>query len=107
MDRTKVFGIHGEGRTLCLSCAERIYGDSLEMYVSSGVIQILSDEEGPLFAGKGLLCDECLDWIFPPERTEDSWWLVDPDPEEHRRLLAPFANFLETLEIDAMSLRNM
>ena len=107
MDQSKGYGIQSEGRSLCLSCAERIYGNSLEMYVSSGVIQILSDQERPLYASNGLLCDECLNWIFPPENAEDLWWRVDPDPEEHRRLLAPFANFLETLEIDAMSLRNI
>jgi hypothetical protein len=107
MDRTKVYGIHGEGRNLCLSCAEKIYGSSLEMYVDTGELQILSDQERPQYASEGLLCDECLGWIFPPEKAEDRWWLVEPDPEEHRRLLAPFASFLETLEIDAMSLREV
>jgi poly(3-hydroxyalkanoate) synthetase len=107
MDQTKVYGIQGEGRNLCLSCAERIYGNSLEMYMNSGVIQILGDQERPRYASKGLLCDECLNWIFAPEQTEDSWWLVDPDPVEHLRLLAPFADFLETLQVDALDLRNI
>jgi hypothetical protein len=60
-----------------------------------------------MYASKGLLCDDCSSWIFPPDRTADTWWLVDPEPEEHLRLLAPFADYLETLQIDAMNLRNI
>jgi hypothetical protein len=107
MDQSKILGIQGEGRTLCLSCAERIYGNSLDMYVNSGDIQLLSESDRPTHAIKGLLCDECLAWIFSPEKAEDSWWLVDPDPAEHLRLLAPFADFLETLQVDAVDLRNI
>jgi hypothetical protein len=103
---TKVYGIHGEGRILCQSCAERLYGNSLEMYLAAGDIQRFSESDRPTYARQGLHCDDCSSWIFPPDKTEDSWWLVEPDPEEHLRLLAPFANFLETLQIDAMNLRS-
>ena len=107
MISTKVFGIHGEGLNLCQSCAERRYGNSLEMYLTAGEIQSIHEENRPEYASKGLLCDDCSSWIFPPERTEDLWWLIDPDPEEHLRLLAPFADFLETFQIDTFNLRNL
>jgi hypothetical protein len=107
MDQSKGYGIQGEGRSLCLSCAERIYGNSLDLYVKSSQIQILGDEDRLTYASKGLLCDECLHWIFPSQKTEESWWLVEPDPEEHLRLLSPFADFLETLQVDAMNLRSI
>ncbi len=100
-----VNGIHGEGQDLCLTCAEKIYGNSLEMYVSAGEIQLLHDQDRPAYTSRGLLCDECLNWIFSPDKTEDPWWLEDPDPEERIRLLAPFADFLETLQVDASNLR--
>jgi hypothetical protein len=107
MNNTEVYGIHGEGRILCQSCAERIYGISLESYLSAGEIESFSESDRPRYAAKGLLCDDCYNWIFRPDRTVDPWWLVDPDPEEHLRLLAPFADFLETLQIDTMNLRNI
>jgi hypothetical protein len=106
MIHTKVYGIHGEGRILCRSCAERLYGNSLEMYLSARDIQGFSESDRPTYARQGLLCDDCSSWIFQPDRTEDPWWRLEPGPEEHLRLLAPFANFLETLQIDAMNLRN-
>ena len=107
MINTKVYGIYGEGRILCQSCAERLYGNSLEMYVTAGDLQRFSESDRPTYAGKGLLCDDCSSWIFQPDQTEDPWWLIDPHPEEHLRLLAPFADFLETLQIDVMNLRNL
>ena len=107
MISTKVYGIQGEGWSLCQSCAERVYGNSLEMYLATGALRKYSENDRPTYAGKGLLCDDCSSWIFPPDRTENPWWLVDPDPEEYLRLLAPFADFLETLQIDAMNLRNI
>ena len=107
MIKSKVYGIHGEGRILCQSCAERLYGNSLEMYLTAGEIQRFSESDRPTYASKGLLCDDCYSWIFRPDRTENPWWLADPDPEEHLRLLAPFADFLETLKIDTMNLRNI
>jgi hypothetical protein len=51
---TKVYGIHGEGRILCPSCAERLYGSSLEMYLSAGEIQRFSESDRPTYASKGL-----------------------------------------------------
>lgn len=107
MDQPKIYGIQGEGRSLCLDCAERVYGNSLDLYLNSNEIQVLGDKDRPTYASSGLLCDECLNWIFPPERTEDSWRLMEPDPEEQLRLLAPFADFLETLQVDAMNLRRI
>jgi hypothetical protein len=107
MNNTEVYGIHGKGRILCHSCADRIYGISLERYLSAGEIQNLSESDRPAYASKGLLCDDCYSWIFQPDRTEDPWWLFDPDPVEHLRLLAPFANFLETIQVDTMNLRNI
>jgi hypothetical protein len=106
MINMNVYGIHGEGRILCQSCAKRLYGISLEMYLAAGEIHWFSDNDRPTYAPKGLLCDDCYRWIFRPDRTEDRWWLVDPDPEEHLRLLAPFADFLETLNIDTTNLRS-
>jgi hypothetical protein len=99
------YGILSEGKDLCLNCAEKIYGNSLEMYVSAGEIQILNEQDRPTYASRGLLCDECLNWIFSPDKTEDPWWLEDPKSEERIRLLAPFADFLETLQVDASNLR--
>jgi hypothetical protein len=107
MINTQVYGIYSEVRILCLSCAERRYGNSLGMYLSAGEIQILSDQDRMTYSCKGLLCDDCFNWIFQPEKTKDPWWLVEPDLEEHLRLLAPFADFLETLRIDVMNLRNL
>lgn len=107
MIKTKVYGFQGEGRILCPSCADKIFGNSLELYLSAGDIQRISDEDRPTYARKGLLCDDCSNWIFSPDRTEDPWWLGDPDPEEYMRLLAPFANFLETLQIDVLNLRKI
>jgi hypothetical protein len=107
MISTKVYGIYGEGRILCQSCAERLYGNSLEMYVSAGDLQKFSESDRTTYASHGLLCDDCSSWIFQPDRTEDPWWLVDPEPAEHLRLLGPFAGFLETLKIDVMNLRNL
>lgn len=101
------YGIHGEGRVLCQSCAERLYGNSLEMYIAAGDMQWFSESDRPTYAAKGLLCDDCSSWIFPPHRSGELWWLVDPDPEEHLRLLAPFADYLETLQIDALNLRKI
>lgn len=106
MINTQIYGFHAEGRTLCLSCAQRIYDDSLEMYLSTAAIQSLNDEDRPTYAHKGLLCDDCYNWIFQPEDIKESWWLVDPEAAEHIRLLAPFADFLESLQVDVMNLRN-
>ncbi len=107
MINPEVYGFHAEGQILCFSCAQRIYGDRLEMNVITGDIQILREKERAFYASKGLLCDDCSTWIFQPHRTEDSWWLEDPDPEEYLRLLAPFADFLETREIDVTNLRDL
>lgn len=104
MINTKVYGFQGEGRTLCQSCAERIYGNSLQMYLAASDIQVLSDQDRKTYASKGLLCDDCLSWIFQTKDIEESWWLVNPVPEEHVRLLAPFAVFLETLQVDVMNM---
>ncbi len=107
MDQTNVHGIHGEGQSLCLNCAEKIYGNSLEMYMHSGDIQILIENDRPTYACRGLLCDKCFKWIFSPHKMEDPWWLKDPDPQECIRLLVPFADFLETLRVDARNLRSI
>lgn len=107
MISTKVYGIQGEGWSLCQSCAERIYENSLEMYMAYGDLQMLSESDRPIYAEKGLLCDDCSSWIFEPSQSKDPWWKVDPDPEEHLRLLAPFSAFLETLRIDTENLRNI
>ena len=107
MFNTKVFGFQSKWRSLCLSCAERIYGNSLEMHLNAGDLLIFTDSNRSTYACKGLLCDDCLKWIFQPEDDKDRWWLVDPEPEEHVRLLAPFASFLETLQVDVMNLRNI
>jgi hypothetical protein len=106
MNNPNILGIHGEGRIPCQGCAERLYGNSLEMYLSAGEIHGFSESDRLTYASKGLLCDECFSWIFPPDKIEDPWWSQDPDPEEHLRLLAPFADFLETLNVDTMNLRN-
>ena len=103
----KVYGIYGEGRTLCLSCAESYYGNSLEMHLDAGEAQAFSDRDRSKYDFKGLLCDDCFHWIFRPDKPKDPWWLVEPSPEEHLRLLAPFADFLETLKVDVMNLRNL
>ena len=107
MFNTKVFGFQIEERSLCLNCAERIYGNGLEMRLNAGNPLIFTDHDLPTYTRKGLLCDECLQWIFQPEDNKAPWWLIDPQPEEHLRLLAPFADFLETLQVDVMNLRNM
>lgn len=104
---TKAYGIYGEGRTLCQGCAERIYGNSLEMYLATRDIQVLSEQDRSSYTSKGLLCDDCFNWIFQPDKVKDPWWLVEPDPEDHIRLLAPFADFLEIHHVDVMNLRNI
>ena len=52
---------------------------------------------------------ECFEesWIFQPEDSEELWWLVNPQPEEHLRLPAPFADFLKTNLIDVMNPRSI
>jgi hypothetical protein len=105
MDEDKVCGLHGEGRILCGSCAGRIYGTSLEKYVKAGDLQVLGEEDGEPYAAKGLLCDECSQWIFRPDETEEKWWRTEPGVAEHLRLLAPFATFLERLGVDGTNLR--
>ena len=40
MDQSKGYGIQSEGRSLCLNCAEMIYGNSLDLYANSGEIQV-------------------------------------------------------------------
>jgi hypothetical protein len=107
MINTKADGFHGEGRTLCLSCSEKIYGNSLEGYLCAGKLKKLGDPDRPADPSQGLLCDDCLCWIFRPEQGEETWWLVEPDPKEHLRLLAPFADFLETIQVDAANLREV
>jgi hypothetical protein len=107
MFNTKVFGFRSEGRSLCPSCAERIYGNDLQRYLNAGDFLTFTDNDRRTYAGQGLQCDDCLKWIFQPEDNKDPWWLVDSEPEEHLRLLAPFANFLETLQVDVMNLRNI
>ena len=99
------YGIYGEGRILCLSCAQRIYGTSLEMYLDAGDVQKFSDQDRSFYACKGLLCDECPNWIFQPDEIADAWWRKDPDPDEYIRLLAPFAIYLDTLRIDVSNFR--
>ena len=107
MFHTRVFGFYKEGQILCPICANRMYGESLELHLSAGNILTFTDSDRPTYADKGLRCDNCLRWIFPPADDKNSWWLVDPEPEEQLRLLAPFADFLETLQIDVMNLRNI
>jgi hypothetical protein len=86
MINSKVYGIHGKGRILCDRCAERLYGDNLDMYLTDGNIQVFSESDRQKFASKGLLCDECLSWIFQPDRTKNPHGLVDPNPEKQLRL---------------------
>ena len=107
MFHTKVFGFHSEGQILCPSCADRIYGESLELHLSAGNIRTFTDSDRSTYASKGLQCDNCLRWIFQPADSKVPWWLADPEPKEQLRLLAPFADFLETLQIDVMNLRNI
>ena len=106
MFNMKVYGFQNAGRSLCLSCAEKVYG-GLGKHLTAGDLLIFSDSDRATYACKGLLCDDCLEWIFQPEDHESPWWLVDPEPAEHLRLLAPFADFLETLQIDVVNLRNI
>jgi hypothetical protein len=75
--------------------------------VIAGDLQKFIESDRPMYASKGLLCDECSGWIFKPDCTEDAWWLHEPDPEEHLRLLAPFTDFLETHQVDVLNLRNI
>lgn len=105
MDETQVYGLHGEGHILCPSCAERIYGTSLVKYVRAGDLQLFNEADRQPFAGNGLLCDECLSWIFKPDAVETPWWREEPEIEEHLRLLAPFTGCLERLGIDVSNLR--
>jgi len=107
MFNMKVYGFQIEGRSLCVICAEKILGKSLEMDRNTGDFMVFNDSDRQTYARKGLLCDGCHNWIFQPQDTEDRWWLVDPEPEEHVRLLAPFARYLETLQVDVMNLRNI
>lgn len=107
MFKMKVYGFQSAGRSLCLNCAERIYKNGLEKHMNADDSLFFTDSDRPTYACKGLLCDDCLKWIFQPADTQDSWWLVEPEPEEHLRLLAPFADFLETLQIDVMNLRSI
>jgi hypothetical protein len=107
MNEMKIHGISGEGRVLCLTCAERVYGNSLKRYLSSEEILGIRDTAAETYTEDGLICDECFAWIFQPANTEDPWWENEPDPEEHLRLLLPFADFLETLQIDAVNLRHI
>jgi len=107
MFNMRIYGFQIEGRSLCVICAEKIYGKSLEMDRDISDVMIFDDSDQPTYAHKGLLCDDCLKWIVLPQDTEDRWWLVDPEPQEQLRLLAPFADFLETLQIDVMNLRNI
>jgi hypothetical protein len=57
------------------------------------------------YLDKGLLCDECSEWIFRPDVVEMPWWREEPEAEEHLRLLAPFAGFLKQLGVDVSNLR--
>ena len=107
MNETKIHGIMGEGRALCLTCAERVYGSSLKLYLSSGEILGIRDTDAETYTEEGLICEECFAWIFQPAQTKNSWWVNEPDPEEHLRLLLPFADFLETLQVDAVNLRQI
>lgn len=107
MFKLKVYGVQSKGRSLCLSCAERTYKNGLEKYLNADDSLIFTESDRPTYACKGLLCDDCLKWIFQPEVAQDPWWRVEPEPEEQLRLLAPFADFLETLQIDVMNLRNI
>jgi hypothetical protein len=100
-----IYGFHAEGRFLCQDCAHRIFGTSLELYLESGEVQAFYEEDSQAFASKGLLCDECFRWIFQPEVEEHPWWREDPDPAVHAEWLAPFADFMEMLEIDVTNLR--
>ena len=107
MNEMKIHGITGEGCVLCLTCAERIYGRSLKLYLSAGEVLGISDTDAETYIEEGLICDECFTWIFQPTQIEDPWWLDEPDPEEHLRLLVPFADFLETLQVDTVNLRHI
>lgn len=107
MEKSQIHGLYGEGRILCLSCAERIYGSSLEKYVLAGDLQMLWDEDRGPYAGSGLMCDECLCWIFKPDVVEMPWWREEPAVEEHLRLLAPFAVCLERLGVDVANMREV
>jgi hypothetical protein len=107
MNEMKIYGIIGEGRVLCRTCAEKVYGRSLKLYLTSAEILGISNTEVETYAENGLICDECFAWIFQPTQPEDPWWLDEPDPEDHLRLLVPFADFLETLQVDAVNLRHI
>lgn len=107
MFNTQVFGFQIAGQRLCPSCAERMYGNGLETHLKAGDLLPFTNSDQPTYAGKGLQCDSCLRWIFRPADIKLPWWLVDPEPKEQLRLLAPFADFLETLQIDVMNLRNI
>lgn len=105
MDKNQIYGLHGEGRILCPSCAGRIYGTGMEKYVLAGDLQTLLAEDRLPYAGSGLLCDECLSWVFQPDQVETPWWRDEPTHEEYLRLLAPFAGCLERLGVDVSNLR--
>lgn len=107
MFKLKVYGFQSESRSLCLSCAERIYKNNLEEHLNADNSLIFTESDRPAYAQNGLLCDDCLKWIFQPEVPQAPWWLVEPEPEKHLRLLAPFADFLETLQIDVTNFRHI
>ena len=105
MNETQIYGLHGEGHILCPNCASRIYGASLEKYVHAGDLLTFAASDREPFASSGLLCDECLSWIFKPDTVDMPWWREEPEGEEHLRLLAPFTSFLEGLRVDVSNLR--
>ncbi len=107
MNEKKIHGISGEGRVLCLICAERVYGSSLELYLSSEEILGICEIDAETYEEHGLICEECFAWIFQPVHTENPWWKNEPDPDEHLRLLSPFADFLNTLQVDSLNLRQI
>ena len=107
MEKTQVYGLYGEGHILCPECAGRIYGTSLEEYVRAGDLQTFGESDRRTYAGSGLLCDECLRWIFKPDAAETPWWREEPSAEEHLRLLAPFAVCLERVGVDVSNLREV
>lgn len=103
MEPKQVYGVYGEGRILCRHCAEGVYGASLEKSVRGGDLQILREEDRRTYGSRGLACDTCCHWIFPPD--EANWWEEEPAAAEQLRLLEPFACYLEPLGVDVANLR--
>jgi hypothetical protein len=79
----------------------------VEKYVEVGDLQTLGETERWPYREKGLMCDECSNWIFRPAAERAAWWREEPGVEQHLRLLAPFVISLERFGVDVSNLREI